>query len=36
MAFLMDIYIYWFLESLWVHYMVRDMEISLEYYVAQS
>ena len=36
MAMLMDLYIYWVLEGLGVHYMVRDLKASLEYYLAQS
>ena len=36
MAMFMDLYTYWVLEGLGVHYMVRDLEVSLEYYLAQS
>ena len=35
MALLMDIYIYWVLEGIGVHYMVIDLEVSLEYHLAQ-
>ena len=36
MALLVDIYTYWVLEGLGVSFMVRDLEVSLEYYLAQS